>query len=392
METSHAGGKLYDMSLDGASLRGRRIVVVGAGALGACLSLRLAQAGAETTVVERKHPGSGTTQASFAWVNAFSKAPRWLYQLHVDALLAHERLRAEWDGDWLDVGGSLHWSSKSSPDEFDRLNRALEAMKKWGARVDELNADQLKRIEPDLDIEAIGEQTVYHITRGALVFGMRLAGFAVRACVREFGAQYRTGQVRRLTQQSGRVTGVQLEDGSQCFGDCVIVTAGTESADLVATAGARLRVVKKPGSLLVSAPTTANLRRIVMAPDVSLRSDGGGRIVIGSRELSASTPQIAGSADAETVVAALQRARAWVPALREAGIETIRHGVRPMPEDGEPIVGPDPDLAGLYHVAAHNAVTLAPLLAELVVGDMTGFSSEALRHFRPDRFASSTTG
>jgi len=47
-----------------------RCVVVGAGIVGSCISLRLAQQGADVTVVEAFRPGYGATANSFAWVGA----------------------------------------------------------------------------------------------------------------------------------------------------------------------------------------------------------------------------------------------------------------------------------------------------------------------------------
>ncbi len=44
-------------------LRDARVVVIGAGAIGAALTYRLAQAGAKLTTIERRYPGAGTTGA-----------------------------------------------------------------------------------------------------------------------------------------------------------------------------------------------------------------------------------------------------------------------------------------------------------------------------------------
>jgi glycine/D-amino acid oxidase-like deaminating enzyme len=47
-----------------------RCVVVGAGIVGSCIGLRLAEHGADVTVVEANRPGYGATANSFAWVGA----------------------------------------------------------------------------------------------------------------------------------------------------------------------------------------------------------------------------------------------------------------------------------------------------------------------------------
>ena len=50
-----------------------RIVIVGAGIIGASIGYHLAKRGAQVTILEQIRPGAGATQNSFAWLNA-SKA------------------------------------------------------------------------------------------------------------------------------------------------------------------------------------------------------------------------------------------------------------------------------------------------------------------------------
>ena len=47
-----------------------RVIVVGSGIIGACIGLRLAQSGADVTIVEGEAPGAGTSGTSFAWLDA----------------------------------------------------------------------------------------------------------------------------------------------------------------------------------------------------------------------------------------------------------------------------------------------------------------------------------
>jgi len=46
-------------------------------------------------------------------------------------------------------------------------------------------------------------------------------------------------------------------------------------------------------------------------------------------------------------------------------------GLRPVTPDGRPIIGPDPDVAGLYYATGHgrNGVLLAALTGE-IIGDL----------------------
>jgi len=98
-------------------LTGSKIVVVGAGVMGAATGYRLAQAGADVVIVDRALPGTGTSRASFAWLNAFAKSPREYHQLNARSIREHQNLAAELNADWLHLDGALVWRAGLSPRE-----------------------------------------------------------------------------------------------------------------------------------------------------------------------------------------------------------------------------------------------------------------------------------
>jgi glycine/D-amino acid oxidase-like deaminating enzyme len=64
-----------------------------------------------------------------------------------------------------------------------------------------------------------------------------------------------------------------------------------------------------------------------------------------------------------------------------------RVGSRPMPADGEPIVGAVSELPGLYLAVMHSAVTLAATVGRLVAREVVDGSVESvLAGCRLDRF------
>jgi glycine/D-amino acid oxidase-like deaminating enzyme len=63
-------------------------------------------------------------------------------------------------------------------------------------------------------------------------------------------------------------------------------------------------------------------------------------------------------------------------------------GPKPIPGDGEPVVGEVPNIRGYHVVFTHSGATLALILGELLAQEIvTATSSPLLRTFRPDRFA-----
>jgi glycine/D-amino acid oxidase-like deaminating enzyme len=83
----------------------------------------------------------------------------------------------------------------------------------------------------------------------------------------------------------------------------------------------------------------------------------------------------------------LIRAAEFLPELAQAHVETVKLGVRPMPQDERPIIGPVPGISGLYVAVTHSGVTLAPLVGQSVAHEVTaGQPSPLLADYRIERF------
>ena len=70
-----------------------KMIVIGAGVMGASVAFRLAQAGADVTVLEAMRIGGGTSGISFAWTNAHKKPPKPYHDLNVGGMKAHAALK-----------------------------------------------------------------------------------------------------------------------------------------------------------------------------------------------------------------------------------------------------------------------------------------------------------
>jgi glycine/D-amino acid oxidase-like deaminating enzyme len=76
----------------------------------------------------------------------------------------------------------------------------------------------------------------------------------------------------------------------------------------------------------------------------------------------------------------------------DARVTGYRVCVRPMPADGQSIVGWLPGADGLYVAVTHSGVTLGAHLARLVTAEVTtGVPAAELEPYRPARFAPAST-
>lgn len=374
-------------------LRDARIVVIGAGAVGAALSYRLAQAGALITTVERRFPGAGTTGSTFAYINGTDKPPRDYHRLNMLSIRDHEDLADEIGGSWVHVTGSLHWVEARNAPGTIALAQVMRRLAGWGTRVDRLSPEQaVRELEPDLAIDPDSVDSVFLVHRAGWLDPVAMAHGAMSAAVERYGARLLRSDVVALRVVGGMVERVVLDDGNELEADVVVNAAGPGAGRVAALAGVTLPMELTPGLLVVTAPAPVRLRHVVFAPDVNLRPDGGSRVMVQWEPLDSHA--IDGAAllvGDPRIRQAMERARAVVPALVDVEAEAVQRGVRPIPKDGLPLVGFDPEVANLYHTVTHSGITLAARLALLVTEELTGGDTAPLEAYRLTRFASSAS-
>jgi glycine/D-amino acid oxidase-like deaminating enzyme len=78
----------------------------------------------------------------------------------------------------------------------------------------------------------------------------------------------------------------------------------------------------------------------------------------------------------------------YVPALRDAAIESVRACARPLSADGRALLGPVPGVDGLHLLTGHGpwGVTLGPGSARLVADGVLGRPAAIPAELRADRF------
>lgn len=369
------------------------MVVIGAGAIGASVALRLAQAGTKVTLIERAMPGSGSSSTSFAWVGASAKALVPYFALNAAGVQGYRRLERELGGArWFRPTGCLTWSSDPSRGA-DVLERVQE-LGRSGYSAHALSpAAVLRDFEPDLRIAPGVEHVAYYPDEGYVAVVPMIRHLLDEA--RRHGARLMTGQtVIGMSLDGNRVTGVQLGDGTSMEADRVVICCGRHSGALAALAGAHIPMLDPavPGSPAVgllarTRPLFARLSTLVCADELMMRPDGGGRLLVHSDPLDAVVA--AGGAD-DRLVAEQLVGQVPTHLAGAEGVELEAHqiGLRALPEDLLPAVGWTPEVDGLYVVVSHSGITLAPVLGELVAAEVAeGVDDPLLADFRPTRFA-----
>jgi glycine/D-amino acid oxidase-like deaminating enzyme len=369
--------------------QGMDVVVVGAGVIGAAVAFRVAQAGARVTVLESSdRVGAGTSGRSFAWTNSNGKTPRAYHDLNVAGMRAHSALGDEFGATpWWHGGGNLDW--RATDLARAELNDRVERLRAWGYAVEWLTPAQLHDLEPDIDLNSVGEGRIAFYPLEGWLDPIVYVHAMLRAAAGH-GAVVRTGaHVEQVLVDGGRARGVALQTGQKVEADWVVNCAGRWADTLAVVDMPWMRMPLAPtlGLLVFTPPVASGLQRVVHAPSINMRPDGAGRLMLHADDIDDALVQ-----DVDTGVGSplvqemLRRAAAVLPGMGEVAAEAVRIGTRAIPADGLSMVGVMPGVDGYYVVVTHSGVTLSPILARAVANEVVNDSrEEQLESFRPAR-------
>lgn len=331
------------------------VIVVGAGIVGASVAYHAARAGAAVTLLDAAQPGAGATADSFAWVGASGIRSGPAAALRLTATDEYRRLEAELPGLPVRWSGSLTWGAAGAPPEAGPGQEIVT-----GAKAATL--EPALRQPPEWAVWAPGDGAVDAVgVIERLVAGARTHGARVRP-------DTPVTAIRR--DAGGRVAGVDTRAGTLA-GGTVVLAAGVATAAVAASAGVRVPVEPSPCPLLRFRAPAGLVRTVVSTPDFDLRQAAPDRLI----------------AAAESPEQALAAVRSTFRGAEGVELLGTRIGVRPMPVDGEPIVGPVAEVPGLYTAVLHSAVTLAPGVGRLVAREIVdGVVEPLLEGCRLSRF------
>jgi D-hydroxyproline dehydrogenase subunit beta len=382
-------------------------VVIGAGVLGASVAARLAAAGMHVTLLEADQPGRATSRWSFAWANSNDKGPRPYHDLNHAGLRAWAELAPDLDGAaWYRPTGHVELAADGA-----ELAARVRRLTEWGYPARLIDPAEASQLEPALRPPDPGTAAAWFPGEAYLLTEPlieRLVGY-----VTSRGGTVLTGDQGRVTSLAPGRVGTAA--GQVLSADEIVCCAGrwTPALAELAMAGRRMPGMAAamaspacavplvawdtPGS---SAPALTvrvgpvgpdGPTRLIHTPRVALRPHPGSLLHVEAPDAAVDlhTP------DRELrrwAAELLDRARHAVRGLDDATVVGYQVCVRPMPADGQSIVGRLPGAEWLYVVVTHSGVTLAAHLSRLIAAELaTGEPAAELVPYRPDRFAGTAT-
>lgn len=366
-----------------------RVVVIGAGVYGAAVAAGLIRRGARVTVVDGGAPARGTSGATFSWVNACGKKPQVYHELAVAGMEAHRRLAAEARySDWYHETGNLEWAADEA--EQERLRQKVADGLARGYEVRWLTRAEALRLEPGISPDRLPAAGIAYFPREGWIEPTRLIGYLLAHAFAHGCELVRDDAVTGVEVTGGLVRAVHLASGRRLPADAVVNCAGPRAARIADLAGLALPMRNTPGVVVCTSPAAVWVSHVVHAPNVHLRPDGAGRLLLHTARLdgtvgAAGTGEI--SSRQPAVGTLLADAGALYPGLAGATVESVRVGERPIPADGLPVLGRARELPNFHFAVSHSAATLSVHAGDLVAAEVLGHDQDdVLAGFRVERF------
>jgi len=360
--------------------RPNRVVIAGGGILGANIAYQLAKRGAPVTLLDRATPARGATANSFAWINA-KKQPFPYYALNLLGIQAWRELHAEL-GNELPVtwGGTVEWANTA-----DRAAAQAESVRRyqaWGYPIHLIDKQQLRTLEKNIvagDVtgavhaEIEGSADPVLATEAILARAIR-AGAQVRHPVEVVGLEMQNGRLRAVKTSAGDVEA-----------DVLVIACGTDTPRVAGMAGLTVPLTRSPGILVHTTPQPHVIDRILLSPIGNVKQKVNGRIVTGV-DFGAASDETTSRERGERF---LKTMAAVLPRLAAAELDKVTLGLRPLPKDGQPIIGFPQGRPDIYLTVMHSGITLGPLVGRFAATEiLDGVRVEPLAPYRLERFRS----
>jgi len=266
--------------------------------------------------------------------------------------------------------------------DLERLGTAQRIIASAGVPVELLDAHALRNSEPQVTPAALG--ALWTGPHGFVGVDSLMQALVERA--RFAGARFESPiEAVSLESLSDRVE-IRTHDG-QYTADAAVLATGSWSQRVRVKHVAALPVRPVRGQLLRLHWTTGKLpARIVWSSGCYTVPWSNGAMLVGATLEEVGFDE---SATVEGVSALTAAVGALLPRARDARLEGVRVGLRPILPDALPAIGPIARAPRVVVATGHyrNGVLLAPLTAELVTRHLLdGAVDPAFRVISPDRF------
>lgn len=366
-------------------------VIIGAGIFGVSTGVQLARRGIRVTILNDGPPANGASGRSLSWLNSARMRSEPYHRLRMAGIERYRTLFASHpDTDWLRFDGGLTWDADDERNEIDAAYRHEVSLAYDARRV---FAADVAAVTPGLDARAITRQgAIFNPGEGwvdlPVLIGMLLEEFSA------LGGVVVTDQgAARVLVEAGRAIGAETATGERFLGDAVVVATGPAVPRMAADSGQVIGDGTPIALLVQTKPLAHPLRAVLNTPRVAVRPAPGGTFSLDADWAADEGVKVRADGgydiDDAVVDALLAEAAKVMEGNPKLEVASVGVGGKPIPGDGEPVVGALKAIPGYYVAFSHSGATLGLIVGELLAYEVaTGQEHPMLATFRPERFAS----
>ncbi|MFD1018613.1 NAD(P)/FAD-dependent oxidoreductase [Thalassobacillus hwangdonensis] len=327
----------------------KRIIVIGAGILGAATAYHLTERGASVTLIDRKDTGQATAAAAgiiCPWLTN-RRNTEW-YKLVTEGAKYYPELMERlseygtMDPAYRQVGAINIFSKDKMLDKKYELALARQKDTPEMGKVTKLSESETKALFPPLK----DGYSAVHISGGGRVDGASLRDTLIHAATSR-GMTYKVGSAS-LIQEGNRITGVN-DNQERMSADEVVVTGGVWAKEILKPLGIDFLLTSQKAQIVhLNIPDTDTSDWPVVMPPFGqyfLAFDGG-KIVLGA------TAENHAGEDARVTMGGvhevIDKALRVAPGFATTTYVGTKVGFRPFTPESLPAIGRLPGLDGLF--------------------------------------------
>ncbi|MGD7045321.1 NAD(P)/FAD-dependent oxidoreductase [Jeotgalibacillus proteolyticus] len=355
-----------------------RIIIIGAGILGASAAYHLSKKGEDVLIIDRKDKGQATDAAAgivCPWLSQ-RRNKAW-YELAKNGAKYYESLIPMLEEDGETETGYKKVGALSLHSDEEKLNKMEGRAKEKRAAAPEigeirkLQGRQAREYFPELsnDFQAL-------FVEGAARVDGRALRDALLNGARNNGATFVEGSASLLYEEN-KVTGAAVND-QEFPGEKIIITAGAWAAELLKPLGINLSVSSQKAQIihLEREHATKCDQPVIMPPnDQYIVPSTSRKVIIGATHENYAGIDFRVTAGGMAEI--LEKALKTAPGLTNYEVSETRVGFRPFTPGFLPVIGEIPQMTGLYLANGLGAsgLTTGPYLghqlSKLVCGEET---------------------
>ncbi|SEQ39370.1 FAD-binding oxidoreductase [Arthrobacter sp. OV608] len=366
----------------------KRVAVIGGGILGVSTAVHLLREGASVILLTERGLASEASGRSLSWLNSAGERSTPYHQLRVAGVDRYRTLfAADPSREWLQFGGGLMWNAAGQR-EATEARHAFEKSIGYDSKL--VAPGEISSVTPGIDPDAVPENAIFNPGEGWVSLP-DLIDFLMEEFHARGGELVLNAGKASVMVEGGRTSGVETSSGGTYPADAVLVACGAATPAVVGPLGVHIPNGSPVSMLVVTKQVQHSVAAVMNTPRAAVRPNPGGTFALDHDWYEEHITEHADGSFSipDGVVQELadeaSKLIAGNPELKPA---SWKMGYKPIPGDGEPVLGELGQVPGCFVAFTHSGATLGLIAGELLAGEiLTGKKHPMLATFRPGRFS-----